>query len=176
MSILQEYEEIKKDMGSTRYDAIGDYLNEVNKDRDSELFLSDILYKKAEYEKYDAWFNKLIYPFKIFRLENGIFSVSLDQSEYWYDWVGETKSNLPYGDGHCYNDAFFEYLEKLSSSLNNKLNYDSENGMFCVYTNDIRIADEVAYKLSNLYKDENKMIELIKETKEKYGYIFDVHI
>jgi hypothetical protein len=48
--------------------------------------------------------------------------------------------------------------------------------MFCVYTNDIRIADEVAYKLSNLYKDENKMIELIKETKEKYGYIFDVHI
>ena len=45
MSILQEYEEIKKDMGSTRYDAIGDYLNEVNKDRDSELFLSDILYK-----------------------------------------------------------------------------------------------------------------------------------
>ena len=57
-----------------------------------------------------------------------------------------------------------------------KLNYDSENGMFCVYTNDIRIADEVAYKLSNLYKDENKMIELIKETKEKYGYIFDVHI
>lgn len=54
MSILQEYEEIKKDMGSTRYDAIGDYLNEVNKDRDSELFLSDILYKKAEYEKYDA--------------------------------------------------------------------------------------------------------------------------
>ena len=31
MSILQEYEEIKKDMGSTRYDAIGDYLNEVNK-------------------------------------------------------------------------------------------------------------------------------------------------
>ena len=31
MSILQEYEEIRKDMGATRYDAIGDYLNEVNK-------------------------------------------------------------------------------------------------------------------------------------------------
>lgn len=176
MSILQEYEEIKKDMGSTRYDAIGDYLNEVNKNRDSELFLSDILYKKAEYEKYDAWFNKLIYPFKIFRLENGIFSVSLDQSEYWYDWVGETKSNLPYGDGHCYNDAFCDYLGKVSKTLNNKLNYDSENGMFCVYTDDMRIADEVAYKLSTLYKDENKMIELIKDTKNKYGYIFDVHI
>ena len=36
MSILQEYERIRKDMGSTRYDAIGDYLEEVNKDRDEE--------------------------------------------------------------------------------------------------------------------------------------------
>lgn len=48
--------------------------------------------------------------------------------------------------------------------------------MFCVYTNDMKIADEVAYKLSALYKDENKMIELIKDTKNKYGYVFDVHI
>lgn len=60
--------------------------------------------------------------------------------------------------------------------MNNKLNYDSENGMFCVYTNDMKIADEVAYKLSALYKDENKMIELIKDIKNKYGYVFDVHI
>ena len=48
--------------------------------------------------------------------------------------------------------------------------------MFCVYTDDIRIADEVAYKLSQLYKDEDKMIELIKDTKANYGYVFDVHI
>ena len=176
MSILQEYEEIRKDMGATRYDAIGDYLNEVNKNLDSELFLSDVLYKEKEYKKFESWFNKQIGPFKIISFKDENFSVLLDQSDYCYDWVNEIKSNTPYGDGHCYNDAFFEYLEKSSSSLNNKLNYDSENGMFCVYTNDIRIADEVAYKLSNLYKDENKMIELIKETKEKYGYIFDVHI
>ena len=176
MSILQEYEEIRKDMGATRYDATGDYLNEVNKNLDSELFLSDVLYKEKEYKKFESWFNKQISPFKIISFKDENFSVLLDQSDYCYDWVNEIKSNIPYGDGHCYNDAFFEYLEKSSSSLNNKLNYDSENGMFCVYTNDIRIADEVAYKLSNLYKDENKMIELIKETKEKYGYIFDVHI
>lgn len=176
MSILQEYEEIRKDMGATRYDAIGDYLNEVNKNLDSELFLSDVLYKEKEYKKFESWFNKQISPFKIISFKDENFSVLLDQSDYCYDWVNEIKSNIPYGDGHCYNDAFFEYLEKSSSLLNNKLNYDSENGMLCVYTNDIRIADEVAYKLSNLYKDENKMIELIKETKEKYGYIFDVHI
>ena len=102
--------------------------------------------------------------------------LSLDQSEYWYDWNEEIKSDSPYGDGHCYNDAFYDYLGKVSKTLNSKLNYDSENGMFCVYTDDIRIADEVAYKLSQLYKDEDKMIELIKDTKANYGYVFDVHI
>ena len=176
MSILQEYEKIRKDMGSTRYDAIGDYLEEVNKDRDEELFLSDVLYKEKEYKKYETWFNKLISPFRIHDFENGQFSVSLDQSEYWYDWNEEIKSDSPYGDGHCYNDAFYDYLGKVSKTLNSKLNYDSENGMFCVYTDDIRIADEVAYKLSQLYKDEDKMIELIKDTKANYGYVFDVHI
>lgn len=176
MSILQEYEEIRKEMGSIRYDVIGDYLNEVNKNRDSELFLSDVLYKEAEYKKYETWFNNLISPFKIYDCENGQFSVSLDQSDYWYDWVEETKSNIPYGDGHCYNDAFYDYLGKISKTLNHKLNYDSENGMFCIYTDDIRIADEVAYKLSQLYKDEDKMIELIKDTKTNYGYVFDAHI
>ena len=71
---------------------------------------------------------------------------------------------------------FYQNIEKVSKTLNSKLNYDSENGMFCVYTDDIRIADEVAYKLSQLYKDEDKMIELIKDTKANYGYVFDVHI
>ena len=115
MSILQEYEEIRKDMGATRYDAIGDYLNEVNKNLDSELFLSDVLYKEKEYKKFESWFNKQISPFKIISFKDENFSVLLDQSDYCYDWVNEIKSNIPYGDGHCYNDAFFEYLEKSSS-------------------------------------------------------------
>ena len=42
-------------MGSTRYDAIGDYLEEVNKDCDEELFLSDVLYKEKEYKKYNKF-------------------------------------------------------------------------------------------------------------------------
>ena len=48
--------------------------------------------------------------------------------------------------------------------------------MFDVDCDDIRIADTVACILSKLYKDENKMIELIKETKQKYGYQFDIRI
>lgn len=167
----------KKYIGTTRYNAISNYLNEVNKNQDSKLFLSDILYKEKEYKKFENWFNKKIYPFIITNFKNEKFSVSLDQKDFCYDWISDIKSDkYYYGDGHCYNDAFYEYLEKSSNSLNNKLNYDSENGMFCVYTSDIKIADEVAFVLANLYKDENKMIELIKKTKEKYGYMYDVHL
>ena len=48
--------------------------------------------------------------------------------------------------------------------------------MFCVYCKKLFDAEEVAYELSKLYKNENKMIEWIKSTKEKYGYSFDIKI
>ena len=172
MSILQEYEQIRKEMGKIRYDMIGNYLDEINKDRENELFLSDILYKEKEYELFEKWFLEQISPFKIIELDD-VYSISLYQEDYWYDWYSEMKnSDSIYGDGHCYEELFHDYLSANYKSLDNKLEYDSENGMFCVYAKDIRIADEIAYRLSNLYKNENKMIELIKKTKEQYGYEF----
>lgn len=86
----------------------------------------------------------------------------------------EKKTNsCCYGDGHCYNDAFHDYLEQKNISLSERLDYDSENGMFCVYCKNLEDANFVATELSNIYKDENKMLELIKNTKIKYQYNFD---
>ena len=177
MSILQEYEQIKKKMG-VKYSTIEEYLNEVNKNNESELFLSDILYKKDEFEKFDKWFKEKIKPFQLYKFDNKeLYSVSLDQINYWYDWKNEIKdSSSPFGDGHCYNDAFNLYLSKNKSKLNDRLNYDSENGMFSVYCNTLKDAEEVAYTLSKLYKNEKKMINLIKDTKSNYGYSFDIYI
>lgn len=141
------------------------------------ILYSDIVYKKDEYDLFSEWFENTIKPFSIFKYDDETFSVSLDQDDYWYDWVKELKTEPNhYGDGHCYNDAFNDYLETNFKYLNDRLKYDSENGMFCVYCNDIKDAEEVAYELSVLYKDENKMINLIKETKQKYDYVFDVNI
>lgn len=88
MSILQEYEEIREEMGHEKYDAIDKYLDEICPqskyeeydkesrellklsgeqwiDKDKELkekygivLLSDVLYKQEEWEKYDRWFNE----------------------------------------------------------------------------------------------------------------------
>ncbi len=106
-----------------------------------------------------------------------MYGVILYQSDYCYDWVDEEKTeSCYYGDGHCYEDAFRDYLENNFSELNKRLEYDSENGMFCVYCQNKKDADKVAHELSLLYNDEIKMINLIKNTKKKYSYVFDVRI
>lgn len=149
-----------------------------------------VQYNMGEYEKveldlkkleeYDyLGYNHILGKYKPFDLYSNPKSISivLDQYNYYYDWVSEEKVyDTAYSDGHCYNDLFNDYLNNNHPELNSKLNYDSENGMFCTYCKDEKVADEVAKILSDLYNDEEKMIELIKETKKNHNYEFDIKI
>lgn len=56
MSILQEYEEIRRSLGEEVFAAIEKYLEER-----PELFLSDIYYKKEEFERFEAWYGKSVH-------------------------------------------------------------------------------------------------------------------
>lgn len=90
MSILQEYEQIRNQIGHEKYDMIEKYLDEVSPQEDYDkyeeelrlykdlpydewdikekelrkkygvILLSDILYKKNEWEKYENWYNEKI--------------------------------------------------------------------------------------------------------------------
>jgi len=53
MSIMQEFESIRKEIGEEKYQAIENYL-EIH----PELFLSDIYYKETEWNKFEEWYNK----------------------------------------------------------------------------------------------------------------------
>jgi len=53
MSILQEYQEIRKDIGEETYNAIEKYL-----ELHPNLYLSDLYYKRAEWEKFENWYKK----------------------------------------------------------------------------------------------------------------------
>lgn len=55
MSILQEYESIRRSIGEDKYNAIEKYLD-IHKD----LYLSDIYYKQEEYEKFEKWYKEVI--------------------------------------------------------------------------------------------------------------------
>jgi len=51
MSILQEYEEIRKQIGEDKYHAIDEYLTEY-----PQVYLSDIYYNEDEWNKFEEWY------------------------------------------------------------------------------------------------------------------------
>ena len=52
-SIMQEYEDFKSRLGTEKAKALDKYLNTHN-----DISYSDILYKKAEYDKFENWYSK----------------------------------------------------------------------------------------------------------------------
>jgi len=157
MSILQEYEENEKIIGKGKIKAINDYIKYCTENNKTILY-SDVVYKKEEYDLFEKWFQDSIKPFRLCEHSKSV-SVLLDERNFWYDL---SEYGL-WDNGYCYNDIFKDYLENNFNDLN--LNFDSENGMFCVYCENMKEAEEVIYELAKLYKDEDKMIELIKTYK-----------
>ena len=71
MSILQEYEQIRREMGEKKYDSIEKYL-----ETHPDILLSDILYKPEHYINFDKWYNWKILNRKV-RI-NSIYATSFD--------------------------------------------------------------------------------------------------
>lgn len=53
MSILQDYETIRNEIGEVNYQAIEQYLEEH-----PELFLNNLYYEESEWKKFEQWYNK----------------------------------------------------------------------------------------------------------------------
>ena len=71
MSIMQEYEQIRREMGEKKYDSIEKYI-----DTHPDVLLSDILYKPEHYINFDKWYNWKILNRKV-RVD-GIYQTDFD--------------------------------------------------------------------------------------------------
>ena len=60
MSILQEYEEIKKYIGEEKWDHIDNYINDIH----PELRLDQIIYSSENWLDYEKWFYKKVKEYK----------------------------------------------------------------------------------------------------------------
>ena len=152
----------------------------IGKKQDIEDYLIKLgYYTKDEIDKYkcieplnEAEAIKLYKPFRILDHENGLISITLDQDDFWYDWKNEVKDpSSHWGDGHQYDELFHNYLNTVGGVSD--LDFDSENGMFCVYAHNMKDAKKVATLLSKLYNDESKMIDKIKKLNLQHDTVYD---
>lgn len=135
MSILQDYENIEKE-NPIRYEGIINFLDELVPEekmdkyhkelvklndlpiderikekealekKEDIIFLSDVLYKKDAYERFYNWYKNEIKPFKVTKLFDGKYALTLNQEDFAYDWLNVTHQKSSYGDGYCYEDLF----------------------------------------------------------------------
>lgn len=61
MSILQEYEEIKKYIGEEKWDHIDNYINDIH----PELRLDQIIYSSENWLDYEKWFYKKVKEYSV---------------------------------------------------------------------------------------------------------------
>lgn len=183
MSIMQDYENIRKDLGF-KYDAIEDYLNVVSppsqyKKYEEELkklssldyenfdiknkelknkygitLLSDILYNEKNWNKYLKWFGKQLEPFKIIKHSDSLFSIILNEKDI-------DKSIFKYkftGNGYDFENLFRSYVENKLPKLSNELRYDSEAGMFSAFSDSEKPLEKIAYYFNNDLKNNKDFI------------------
>ena len=183
MSIMQDYENIRKDLGF-KYDAIEDYLNVVSppsqyKKYEEELkklssldyenfdiknkelknkygitLLSDILYNEKNWNKYIKWFGKQLEPFKIIKHSDSLFSIILNEKDI-------DKSIFKYkftGNGYEFENLFRSYVENKLPKLSNELRYDSEAGMFSAFSDSEKPLEKIAYYFNNDLKNNKDFI------------------
>lgn len=183
MSIMQDYENIRKDLGF-KYDALEDYLNVVSppsqyKKYEEELkklssldyenfdiknkelknkygitLLSDILYNEKNWNKYIKWFGKQLEPFKIIKHSDSLFSIILNEKDI-------DKSIFKYkftGNGYDFENLFRSYVENKLPKLSNELRYDSEAGMFSAFSDSEKPLEKIAYYFNNDLKNNKDFI------------------
>ncbi len=183
MSIMQDYENIRKDLGF-KYDAIEDYLNVISppsqyKKYEEELkklssldyenfdiknkelknkygitLLSDILYNEKNWNKYIKWFGKQLEPFKIIKHSDSLFSIILNEKDI-------DKSIFKYkftGNGYDFENLFRSYVENKLPKLSNELRYDSEAGMFSAFSDSEKPLEKIAYYFNNDLKNNKDFI------------------
>ena len=183
MSIMQDYENIRKDLGF-KYDAIEDYLNVVSppsqyKKYEEELkklssldyenfdiknkelknkygitLLSDILYNEKNWNKYIKWFGKQLEPFKIIKHSDSLFSIILNEKD-----IDNSIFKYKFtGNGYDFENLFRSYVENKLPKLSNELRYDSEAGMFSAFSDSEKPLEKIAYYFNNDLKNNKDFI------------------
>lgn len=70
MSILQEYENIRKEIGEEKYSAIEKYLNSHK-----DILLNDVYYTREGWEAFEDWYRKEVSNMNNLHVKNGRYTL-----------------------------------------------------------------------------------------------------
>jgi len=169
MSILQEYEEIREYMGMGKVKAIHDYIKEQS-DKGNDILYSDIIYKRKCYDEFEKWFLEKIEPFVIHKHTDESYSLTLDEKYFDRELFISRNSDGIYGNGYDYESLIRNYIDKKSDLSEYNYNFDSEAGMFCVFSDSIKKLEYLAYSFSNEIKNNFNYIEDLVRDMKDYNY------
>ena len=117
--------------------------------------------------------NKAIKPFRIMKFESGNYGLSLSLCGNYCQSIfnkyaklnGEKEKDIyglyTHGSGHEWEKTFrhiFKYENKFET-----IEFDSENGGFYCYCNDVSTLGELAINFKKICENENELLEYIKK-------------
>lgn len=124
MSILQDYEKARKELGDKKYNAIDKYLAE-NKDK----LLSDVLYKEEEYNKFEEWYNAHISELQV---ENKPKCALIGQDGNIFNLMGIASRTLK-------NNGMKEEAKEMCDRIVQSKSYSEA---LCIMTEYVEVTDE----------------------------------
>lgn len=153
----------------------------------SHTSISKIINTPKEFDYFMAWFKCITYPFvstlfatycdeaqSVCRdIENTIIGIGdIGIYDFNYCWIPDDRLNK-FPDaisvtGHDMQMIFKKYIKDTLPHLQKHLAWDSEFSMFCVYFDSEMVANEFKYELAELYRNKDKIIELMRWANEEY--------
>ena len=107
---------------------------------------------------YDDW-KERIKPFEWMQHDNE-FCVCLEACDYLQN-VFNTRSEEGFeGNGYDWESLAKVFIEEKCQELSDELEFDSEAGMFCVYSEDEKILQDFICSFKKVCEDENLVLDL----------------
>jgi hypothetical protein len=108
-------------------------------------------------------FDKEISPFTFLRnAEEKNYSLSLETGEYKIECFNKFSNKGFLGNGYDWNAVFKAFVTNKCPEQLNKLTFDSEAGLFCVFTKNRTLLKELAADFKKACEDDVTFINLLK--------------
>lgn len=105
--------------------------------------------------------NLVVKPFGI-NMHSSNYSIFLSEKDFKNHLTKEADNFI--SCGYCWEKVFKTFAEKELPEIKDQIEYDSEAGMFCAYSSNLKAMNLFSQKLSDIYANEKELKNIIENT------------